>query len=279
MKIIKFVWQWLARRRVGIGLFLAIWLIVLCVPSLRLLFRTQVLGSSLWHWSGGISFSLYPDDLSIARLGEQFPNDWRVQVARLEEGDDSGTVLAPPMPPSIMNNLVGGNVAPKRISVEDGFAAQYDKLIAQHPDKAWLLAMHLHSNLNTLPLDNNGAIVSSSQFSAKELQHAISIAERGRKLEPQNAFFDTALFTLLLASRRDEAALRVLDRASRKKTYDDHELDRVQNSIAARELIRPLVLEEKRNLTSHFYSMRRRTHYSFANWTKPWDARPALSRS
>jgi hypothetical protein len=260
MKIIKFVWHWLARRRVGIGLFVALWLVVLCVPSLRLLLRTQVLGSSLWSWRGGISFSLYPDDLSIARLEEQFPNDWRVQVARLEEDDNSGmAMMAPPMPPRIAS----GKAATKPFSVEDSVAAQYDKLIARHPQKAWLLALHLHSNLNTLEVDNNGAIVASSRFSVRELQHAISVAERGRKLEPQNAFFDAALFTLLLASRRDEAALRVLDQASRKTTYDDHELDRVQNSIAARELVRPLVLEEKRNLTSHFYDIRRRTQYAF----------------
>jgi hypothetical protein len=119
------MWQWLARRRIGVGLFLA--------PSLRLLLHMQVLGSSLLYWSGGISFSLYPDDLSTQRLQEQFPNAWRVQAARLAGDKGEGTVytsfVVPPAPPGTMQRITGKPRARKPVSVENDNAIQYHKWI------------------------------------------------------------------------------------------------------------------------------------------------------
>jgi hypothetical protein len=145
------MWQWLARRRIGVGLFLALWLFVLCVPSLRLLLHMQVLGSSLLYWSGGISFSFYPDDLSTERLQEQFRNDWRVQAARLAGDKGEGTVytsfVVPPAPPGTMQRITGKPRARKPVSVENDNAIQYHKWIESHPDKTWLLVMHLGENI------------------------------------------------------------------------------------------------------------------------------------
>jgi hypothetical protein len=82
------------------------------------------------------------------------------------------------------------------------------------------------------------------------LQQAIDVAQRGRRLEPDNSFYDWALMYFYFAGYRDAEAYRVLEEGSRKPRYDDHSYDEAISAIAAHEKVRPLLWEEKMNLSS-----------------------------
>ncbi len=82
-------------------------------------------------------------------------------------------------------------------------------------------------------------------FTPAELEQSIKIARQGRQLEPDNSFFDWMLAYFLFAARRDQEALAALDEGAGKPRYDSHVRDDIQAAIAVRELVRPLLMEEK----------------------------------
>jgi hypothetical protein len=235
-------------------LFALIWLVVLCVPSLRLMLRVQTLGSAM-------SLTQYPwtewfhsDEFSAQRIADSHPNDVRA-LAKAAEGR-----AFVPVESEYGTTLVFQNGHARQVT------AGYDRLIQRFPNEAWLIANRLRHTTRWLndnrlagEIENFRAPPSQAaletrkeppSFTPAELNAAIAIARKGQRLEPDNSFFDWMLAILLWAGYRDDEALRMVQKGSLKPRYDDHTYDDLQATIAARELVRPLLLEEKIALSS-----------------------------
>ncbi len=222
----------MGRKHFGIILFAAIWLVVLTVPTLRLMLQRQGRGDSVHKAiTDGSSLSsakqLHQMLPSLKGIARRYPNDVRV-LAKIAEEE-------------------GGGYTRKTVQ-------KYDRLIQQYPHEAWLVANRLRytaswfsDDRTARELDHQVSDVLPRQknFMPDELKQAIAIAQKGRRLEPDNAYFDWMLAYFLFAGYRDKEALLVLHEGAKKPRYDDHTLQDLQASVAVRELARPLLFEEK----------------------------------
>ena len=132
-------------------------------------------------------------------------------------------------------------------------ADRYRVLIKKHPKNAMLIARFLTFALATklinrvpfhvmtgaqspsssppsFPLGINapimsGAFSSSDVREIKRLRELISFAQRGQKLDPQNAFFDAVIIRCCVELKRDEIAFQILAESRFKKFYDSYEMD------------------------------------------------------
>ncbi len=255
--------------RPGVAAFALVWLVVLCVPSLRLMLRVQTLGSEM-------SLTQYPwtarfrsEEFSAQRIADAHPND----VRALAKAAENRAFVA--VESEYGTTLVFQNGHAKEVT------AGYDRLIQRFPNQAWLIANRLrhttrwlHDNRLAGEIENFSRTDFSTpapetrkeppNFTPAELNAAIAIARRGQRLEPDNSFFDWMLAILLWAGYRDDEALRVVQRGSLKPRYDDHSYDDLQATIAARELVRPLLLEEKIALSSAIASPQHARFREFA---------------
>jgi hypothetical protein len=197
----------MGHKHIGIALFAAIWLVVLIVPTLRLMLRVQ--------WEG--------HNASTAR----YSNDVRV-LAKSAEAEGGG---------------------PTKETVQ-----KYDRLIQRFPNEAWLIANRLRFTAFSFSDDRvagdfeklpESAPREKKNFTPAELAQAIAVAEKGQRLEPDNFFFDWMVAYFLFAGGRDKEALVALHKGAQKPRYDDHTLYDLQVSVAVRELVRPLLAEEK----------------------------------
>ena len=244
MKNFVFVAKLLSRRYpVWFGLIL-VCLTIFGVPSLRSIFRLQTSLDSLVSPSPPWSNSDWPKQFFVANLIENWPDDRNVQIANAED---------------------------------DVNGIQYRPLLKQHPNDALFLAAQLRKQyLDTERIDrtfNGTRVPNASAPSAPpapfgafasptpnlpdateehEIQSAIKIAQRGRKVEPNNIYFDGMAMYALFCAGRDEEALRVLDVSLHKTKYDDHVLQAIAATIRAREKVRPLSPEEKQAFIARF---------------------------
>lgn len=220
----------MGRKHIGIALFAAIWLVVLIAPTLRLMLQMQVQGNSVHRAIMHESLLRLPEWFnrilpSLKELAQRYPNDARVLAKAAEEAIDS------------------------KVRTQ-----HYDRLIQRFPREVWLVANRLRyttqwfnddrvaGDLQTMP---GSPPRQQKSFTATELAQAIATAQKGRRLEPDNAYFDWMLAYFLFTDYRDEEALAVLHEATTKPRYDDHTLQDLQASVAVRELARPLLFEEK----------------------------------
>lgn len=254
------------RRWVGTISFVAIWLVVWCAPSLRQMLSAQASGAfGLRH-----EYSWLADfgnrEFDFEQLATRYPDDARVQAREVESR------VYRSEEPQVDEAIPAG------FSQRDTVAA-YDRLIQRFPDQAWLLANRLRlttlwfrddrlagdledtrplprttpapekkpkpTSSPALPASPASSALTYPTFSPLELSQAIAAARKGRRLEPDNCFFDSMLAYFLMSGYRDAKALRVMDEGSRKTRFDDHTLDDVQAAIAVYERVRPLLIEEK----------------------------------
>ncbi|MCS6862575.1 MAG: hypothetical protein NZT92_19910, partial [Abditibacteriales bacterium] len=220
----------MGRKHFGIILFAAVWLVVLSVPTLRLMWRMQVRGDGAHRMMMGkpprrLSDWLHQEkSLLLKELPRRYPNDVRVLAKMAEEADGRRTVL------------------------------NYDRLLRRFPNNAWLVANRLRHTASWFRDDRVAGDPQTmpstpppqqKNFTAAELAQAIAVARKGRQLEPDNSYFDWTLASFLFAAHRDAEALAVLHEGAQKPRYDDCTLQDTQASIAVRELVRPLLFEEK----------------------------------
>lgn len=198
-----------------------------------------------------------------------------------EYSDDSDEpIIAPvaPLPPVSAEfatdpDLPQSKVFPGKLKADHTAEKlrRLDILIARFPNNVDLIAARLCFTVGWMRPNRVGGEMSDSKlyenqeagkpspeisegkpnFSPQQLNQAIALAQRGRKLEPDNGFFDWMECCFLVYAWRDEAAWQALDAVASKKRFDDHSLSernaRVQALSAA--LNRKLILEEKiRNL-------------------------------
>jgi len=228
-----FARKFLTRR---FALFLVPWLIIIAVPSLRLMWSSQLrdgvgvgellpidaawTGDERWTYAG-------------QRLAAHFPNDFNAQVLAASEN----TVSTP------------------------GFSA-FDELIERYPEQTWLIAerllrtnlrrdLKMTSSAQAARMGAPGPIVTPPQMPLPNqaiplnLKRAMEVAELGRRREPQNAFYDWKLVECLLLARREPQAIAALRQAVSKPYYDTHRRDWVLARLGALELEHPLLFEAK----------------------------------
>ncbi len=243
-------------------ILIAVWATVFCVPSLNFLFRAQ------WQGSGLMPFAVWAEDNNTLDIPEtrlqRFPGDKNVllftalQSPRRPENDYGRTPRFLPSP------LFPGTPA---LSEPLEKLRRLEQLINRYPDDATLVAVYLRAALES-PLGRRPEELDSVDprepppeldrdipqplLDAAGLRKALQICERGRQLEPNNAFFDWMKCGFLLLSWRDGEALQVLEKAVHRSTYDDHVLKQMQCMVQARSVVlgRNLTIEEKQTLLS-----------------------------
>lgn len=261
------------RRRLFVLFFALPWLVVLTVPALRAVLLSQALHSRTappLPWAERFYDMMWNDE----RLAKRFPNDARVLALTAEQTNYdllSGT-LKTSARLRAEANIEAVYASNARI------AANNDRLIARFPRETWLVARRLRNVMRWLRSDRastdadiwNPAAKSLSALAGpaplmppprmpplekklrrQQLQRAIAQAQRARRLDPGNSFFDLMLACFLMADFRDTEALKVIGEGSRKARYDDYVHQDTQHEIAARERVRPLLVEEKLAIAAH----------------------------
>ncbi len=267
------------QRRLLVLLFALPWLVVLVVPALRAVLLSQALHSRTappLPWAERFYDMMWNDE----RLAKRFPNDARVLALTAEQTNYD---LLSGMVKTSARLRAGANIEAVHAS-NARIAANNDRLIARFPRETWLLARRLRNITRWLRSDrvstdadiwNPAAKALSAPLGPmpqmpplekksrrQQLQKAIAQAQRARRLDPGNSFFDLMLACFLMADFRDAEALKVIGEGSRKARYDDYVYQDTQHEIAARERVRPLLIEEKiaiaaRMLLPHFASFNR----------------------
>lgn len=95
---------------------------------------------------------------------------------------------------------------------------------------------------------NSGQPFGPPVLDAKARHHAVTAiewAQRGSKIEPNNAWWDWKMVSFYYAAWRDDAALQSLHRASLKTHFDAHRDFQQLVALRAAALHRPLLAEEK----------------------------------
>lgn len=233
------------RRHPALALLATTGLIVLLCPTLRLMLVLQVHSTGILQADPPPWWYARPRFL-VRYLVARHPNDIRVLAKAAEEARYD-----------------------TRLSSERAFrqvARNYDALIEWFPQHAWLAANRLNYTCQWFsddrvagPLENdsdgNPPKVQRT-FTPGELEQALSHARKGQALEPDNSFFDWMLAYFLFADHRDREALAVLRQAAFKSAYDSHVRDDLKAELAVRELVRPLLTEEKLVLKESFTDWR-----------------------
>jgi hypothetical protein len=282
----------------------AVWAIVLCVPSLRALWRVQIFSTQF--------ATIYNiRSLFWQNAAQKFPGDIAILAQAAEEATpvpqpEDSSEIAPPPPPSMPPASFTVKLMPSplfpgkpRDSYDFEKMRRYDQLIEKYPDDVWLIARRLRFALSYYHSNRVGGELSDAaieehqqagkpspertkdkpNFTVAELQHAIALAKRGQKLEPNDSFFDWALCNFFLMSWRDEEAWQTLDSGARKSGWNEHLIEDAQNKIAAYELAlgRALLWEEKLELHTGIY-IPQYAHYREAARIISWEGIKAKRR-
>ena len=245
---------WLLRVLVAIyhskaaRVFFAVWILILTVAPLR-----------------EIALTTFKSDHSF---GDVFDTDHD----NFEETNDS--VLSLPLNDAI---------ARLETSQEPAQAAKlYRDLLKRHPKNAMLIARFLDMSLvnswidrrpfylpqPTFPASAPGVnappayVISPNADDIKRFNDLISVAQRGQKLDSQNAFFDAIIVRCCVELKRDKEAYRVLANSRHKKFYESYAMDVVRaigNSALQRQ---PFAVEYRSILGTDEYWTRR---FDFGN--------------
>jgi hypothetical protein len=232
------------KRRWPLALCLFCWLIILLAPPLRRMFSIQMMGGGLYS---GWPYGPFKSGLF-----------WRDKELH-----------APP------NVKASNDVRWLAIVADESklkFGTAFDPLIQAHPRETWLIAKRLLKTIDQIRFDRVGGELSDinlaanraagipsperskekPNFTRQDLEKALSLSRRGRRLEPDNAFWDWAEAFLRLADWQDDRAWHILARGSHKSRFDMHQGEWLQSLFAAHsyQLRRPLLFEEKNELSA-----------------------------
>lgn len=208
---------------------------------------------------------------------EDYSDEEYTSVAPLAPGAPGAPVAPPPpgSPPPVAPtptpdpSLPKSQIFPGQLKGDPKVETlrRLDLLIARFPNNANLIAARLRKTLEWTSPDRVGGEMSDARlrenqaagkpspersetkpnFTANDMQKAISLAQRGSKLEPDNGFFDWMKCCFLMYAWRDGEAFQALDVASVKKRFDDHALAEQNAELKALSTAfnRNLVMEEK----------------------------------
>ena len=206
----------MGRKYFGLAVFVAVWLIMLSVPTLRVMLPLPV--SSDFNFNPGIA--------------ARYPNDPRVQAAAEQR---SGLNIEPYPQTAPIRELVGN----------------YDNLINRFPKESWLIAARLKWTVlkgvtGRVAGDlEKGSPARQISYTPQQLAQAIALCEKGRQMEADNSFYDWMLAYFLFAARRDGEALNTLHEGAQKPRYDDHARQQAEARIGTAALNHPLSSDAK----------------------------------
>jgi hypothetical protein len=229
----------MGRKHWPVFLLISLWSLVLLVPVLRLLTSrlivdaiepTSTANRSLFDFNVA---SLVP---SLSRLAASKPQDVHLQ-----------------------QKLVDWRHAP----IDKAELQEYDRLIQRFPHNPFLLANRLRLGAMWLhPLrPSTDAPVAKRQsetpnlkaprnYSDYDVRQAMVVAEAGRRIEPDNCFFDLELAQLQLLLEEDTQAIQTLRGASLKARYDDHTREDARITLEVARQCRPLLTEDRMALVA-----------------------------
>lgn len=221
------------------ALLLAIWIVVLCVPTLRLLLSQQVRNDR--YEGPNPPFSLLRNfprtdvgSLSRKETAARFPDDLETQV-------------------EVENERLAD--VQKRY-VTDGNALRgeaYAAVYRRFPREKWLLDQALQNLMATmLRHRQRGAYskeVNQSPPSPDAIQRVLQLSAEGQKLQPQNSFYDVCRAIALYALWRDEEASKTVQSASRKP-FDDGTIQMMRARLRTREKKEALLYEDRLSVYS-----------------------------
>ncbi len=236
--------------RVAVVILVVVWGIVLLVPPLNLLLRAQVQGSDLIPFSVTPFMQNVPDFWSRAAL--RHPNEKSVLVqAALEQGE--GIVTDETQRTKV-----------RRLAT----------LTQKYPDDPKLLVMQLHTLAHVFRPERVGGELDDyseketrgkgyvspertkqkTNFTPGDFQQALEICRQGRKVDPDNAYFDWMECFFLMQLWRDKEALAALEAAANKPRFDEYGLETVRQGVHARSIAlgRLQVVEEKYGTVDRF---------------------------
>ena len=182
---------------VGVALFIGIWLLALCVPTVREIPKTFAfyeVFNQQDYFNAHISRAFvrrYPDDPTAALWAAE--DDWRGYGADLNA----------------------------ETFVQGGDKTALKKVAARFPDDLQVRALQLRtaseglSDLKSVRKQNDAALRARSIEAAQ-------IARASAPLEPDNAFWPWMEAGFEFAASRDEAALRAFERVGKCARYDDY---------------------------------------------------------
>ncbi|MBW3637527.1 MAG: hypothetical protein KY445_13850 [Armatimonadetes bacterium] len=213
--------RWL-RKRLGLKLFAACWLLVLLIPSWRQDAREQW-GSETWSFENSTR-GLNREKTAL--LASRSRDDWAAQLEHISA-----------QYPWITSDSFAKNAARQRSFFDD-----YARLSRRFPRenairKAWLRdvtrgyldidweAAYAHLPAQDRPKKQENWLPKS------QIEAAIAAAREGAKIEPQNSFFPWMETVFQFALKRPDDALASLERASRGSYFDDGTLQTVRRRL------------------------------------------------
>src|SRR5690606_13038368 len=93
-----------------------------------------------------------------------------------------------------------------------------------------------------------------TNFTSADFQQALAICRQGRKIDPDNAYFDWMECFFLMHQWRDKEALAALETATAKQHFEEYGLETVRQGIQAWAVAlgRQPVVEEKHGTINSF---------------------------
>jgi hypothetical protein len=248
--------------RIMLWIFVAAapWLVVIGQPTLRRHAHLQLVGDSLASYDSWRS--LYNSEKNSQWYQPRFK---------------SATLVAHENPTDIRALVVAAQHKSFGATGRKGVSEEYDKLLQRYPDTAWLIALHLRTAMHwfrddrlagtiedTAPWPGKAPPTKSATprtFTQSELSRLIRFARHGRRLEPQNTFFDLFLAYFLYCGYRDPESLDVLSQAASKAEFEPHYREDLDAVYWVYNQTRPLIYEEKVAVSSaqlfpHFFHVR-----------------------
>lgn len=272
------VWKDRLRHQSGVVVLLGIWLIILGVPELRLLCRMQVRGSeyaptTAFTTTAFTPFVFRPPIAPTAgELARLYPHSIEARAkAPAQRGDGELPIAVARQRYDMLLREHPHNLwllaTRLRMAVQElkdgrragGFEPQtYNSNLTDWPTVGLARAIPDNSSDNGSNSPPPPGVPSRPtplrpRSIAVQVQQAIALAERGRKLEPNNCFYDWVLTYFLFAAHRDADALAALEAGARKPYYDSHLKDEIRAAVAVGELAHPLAFEERRSIAAAQY--------------------------
>jgi len=272
--------------RLGIGIVVAVWLLILLVPSLNAYFRLQVRNES---GTGAIPVTM-PSPKHTPNFWEKaarrLPGEravlYRAALERpIRETERAGYALLGDLldnlsdePTPFDANLPASTVFPGRMAknARDERIRRIGLLCQKYPDDAFLIATAIKLRLATFQSERLAGELSDprrrekgfvrhasperrkekTNFTPADFERVIALCRLGQKLKPDNGYFNWMESLFLFHSWRDEEALKALETVGRKSRYDDYSGAEKLAEVNALSLAwgRPLLYEEKAGVLS-----------------------------
>lgn len=255
------------RRAPGVTLFFCIWLLVALVPLWRL--------NAARQWRGDQS----NDQLGFSAASERI-------AARRFPDDPATAALEFRDPPGSYNAFAYTVARQHRISAAE--FARLDAILARFPGDLPLRAQWLRQTTRGNLQVESDALLATYQLGSQRqdaqrrawlsratLERAIQVAREGARLDSGNAFWPWVEAVYQFSLRRDDLALRALQKAGDCARFDDGVDAAVRRRIALMHRVQTAdfnddLLETSSALLPHFAPMRAAARQAM------WDAKLAL---